>query len=467
MKPEKEIQLQAFLSHLPDKMAVQLALAIERDRVSGGHGLPHEMILSGLRGSLVKLSPPRTPTPLRLFCEPFEDLLVTGARRVKQPGRISRGTLRPLWTWLGNDLLGERLNAYEAAISAAVIRGDFDARTATVRQLQHEAASAIMGIVTSIEPGGRAGRELEARLGGPGSVADVREIALLLEVAEEVNALRVALPRPIESLNEEHLALIRDAYDRFSSEHPDQAPYIALVVMGRLVQPWEALRLAGVVSRKNTDTVIAATDLGVVGDVLLSDAEGIAEQLASMRQPDFDVGLVASLVSRFARLTSGLTKELGIKREGQWGQRLMKSRSTVSHAVEAMLERAPKEIMAALPVHRVGGFGSRGPRRPDVTKEPDLEKVARAERYAQLLNLTKPYSSQAAFTAASADAFEEVTSQLRTYCEEILTEVRASTPDQRARTEAHLGVAVRLAGQIFGPEEGELLRRRGTAATAR
>jgi hypothetical protein len=123
--------------------------------------------------------------------------------------------------------------------------------------------------------------------------------------------------------------------------------------------------------------------------------------------------------------------------------------------------------MGALPVHRVGGFGSRGPRRPDVTKEPDPEKVARAERYAQLLNLTRPFASQAAFAAASTDAFDEVTSQLRTYCEEILTEVRASTPDQRPRTEAHLAIAVRFAGLIFGAEEGELLRRRGTAATTR
>lgn len=467
MKPEKEEQLQAFLSRLPDGISAQLAAAVEVDRVAGGRGLPHEMILAGLRPSLIRSGPARTPTPLRLFCEPFEDLLVTGTRRVKQPGRIARATIRPLWTWLGTDLLGTRLEAYAQRIAAAIVSRNEDAQRVALSQLQQEASAAILNAVTPVQPGSKQHRELEARLGGPGSIADAREIALLLQVGDEINALRTALPRPIESLSEEHLAIIRHTYDRFTAEHPDQAPYIALVVMGRLVQPWEALRLAGVVSRKTTDTVIAGTDLGVVGDVLLSDAEALAEQLAAVRQPDFDPGFVSLLVVNFARLTSGLVKELGIKRDGVWGQRLMKSRSTVSSAIESMLERAPKEIMAALPVHRVGGFGSRGPRRPDVSKDPDQEKIARAERYAQVLNATRPFASQAAFAAAASDAFEEVAAQLRTYCEEILTEVRAAPPEARNRTEAHLNVGVRLATMVFGPEEGELLRRRGTAATTR
>ena len=73
--------LKTFLGSLPGNVAAKLASAVEADRLLDGHVLPHEAILDGLRPSLRGANAERTPTPLRLFCRPFEDLLTSSPRK--------------------------------------------------------------------------------------------------------------------------------------------------------------------------------------------------------------------------------------------------------------------------------------------------------------------------------------------------------------------------------------------------
>jgi len=99
--------LKSFLGSLPEEIAVRLARAVEVDPLIDGKSLPHEMILEGLRPALRRLNgSDRTPTPLRFFCLPFEDLFTVVPRHTaKQKGRIARGSVAPIWTWIGQILL--------------------------------------------------------------------------------------------------------------------------------------------------------------------------------------------------------------------------------------------------------------------------------------------------------------------------------------------------------------------------
>ncbi|HVZ28128.1 MAG TPA: hypothetical protein VG798_05680, partial [Rhizomicrobium sp.] len=67
--------LKAFLGSLNGDIAARLASAIEADRLMDGRVLPHDAILESLRPALREQHAGRTPTPLRLFCRPFEDIL--------------------------------------------------------------------------------------------------------------------------------------------------------------------------------------------------------------------------------------------------------------------------------------------------------------------------------------------------------------------------------------------------------
>jgi len=102
---DKTGMLKMFLGSLSGDIAAQLASAIEADRLRDGNLLPHASILEGLRPALRNANAARTPTPLRLFCRPFEDLFDTNTRKAKQKGSLARGSLLPVWLWLSRDLL--------------------------------------------------------------------------------------------------------------------------------------------------------------------------------------------------------------------------------------------------------------------------------------------------------------------------------------------------------------------------
>ena len=65
MDDDKPKKLKAFLSTLPEKIARQLTMAVERDRISGGKELPHELLLDGLRPTITTTEDRvnRTPAP--------------------------------------------------------------------------------------------------------------------------------------------------------------------------------------------------------------------------------------------------------------------------------------------------------------------------------------------------------------------------------------------------------------------
>src|SRR6185437_7220793 len=96
LSDDKTGLLHNMLGKLPETAAGKLAQAVEMDRPMDGR-MPHDTILSGLRPSLRQSGvSPRTLTPLRLFCQPFEDLLVSGARKEKQKAVIARSSVVPV-----------------------------------------------------------------------------------------------------------------------------------------------------------------------------------------------------------------------------------------------------------------------------------------------------------------------------------------------------------------------------------
>ena len=92
MSNDKTGLLKSFLGSLNGDIAARLASAVETDRLLDGRVLPHDTILDGLRPALRGLQAGRTPTPLRLFCRPFEDLLTCAPRKTKQKASISRSS---------------------------------------------------------------------------------------------------------------------------------------------------------------------------------------------------------------------------------------------------------------------------------------------------------------------------------------------------------------------------------------
>jgi len=458
LTPEKNELLRTFLGALPREIAVRLAAAVELDRLAEGSALPHDVILDGLRPVLQHDEEhKRTPTPLRLFCRPFEDLLVNVPRKEKQKGRILRGHVVPIWHWVSHALIPDESAAYCLDIRKAVLMRRFDEALACAGQFWPVAGKALAN--------GIAQRHKEARsaLGSDLALADAEDIALVLKVGPQMVAVKALLPKPTPSLTEELLWGLRHLYDRVGEVEVDAAPFVSVVAMRRLAKPWESLKLALLVARQTQDTLISSTDMGLAGDVLLADMEDNRAAIMSVRHPSFDVDALIANLANFTNISSAIVKEVEILRHGRWGQRLLKDRAAIGAVMDGFMERAPKEIAAALPSQKTGFSG--GPRVPDFTRPVDPDRVDRALRYARLLAGTKLLAAPGSFGAKHTDAMEEASQTVRSYNEDLLKELRTAEGKRREIVEQQYQLTLALTTLVFDESEAEFLRRRAKAAT--
>ncbi len=463
--PAKEDELKLFLASLPLDKALTLAAAVERERLNGATAMPVDVILEALRPAL-RRARKRIPTPRRLFCVAFEDLLIDGPREEKQTGRILRASVTKLWQWLASEGLREKLADLEARIATTILARESKPEQELVAQLQSAAADAVRLSFGQVAKGTPARRALALKFDGEDGLADIEEIALVLEAADEFDAIRAKVPRAMETLTHDHLSLIRDIYDDLSERRPELCPYIALIVLGRLSRPWEVLRLASVVSRRRDDTLFSASDMGVVGDLLLADMQVLTDELSAVPPHKMNPATVLPKLERFVAMSNGLIREIGMRREGKWGQRLIKLRHLASDAMDALIARAPTEIVAVLPMQRLGAFAGHAPRRPDLTRELDDTRVARALGWAKLLSGSGKFATDGAFHSAHREAFDRVALHLRQYADAMVGELRTIDDQHRRRAEAFAEAAEALSDAVLGPEETDLFRRRAAAATA-
>jgi len=444
--------LKAFLGNLPGQAAARLAMAVEVDRLMDGHVLPHQDILDGLRPVLRRDHYERAPTPLRLFCRPFQDLLTCHPRTVKQKGVIARGTLVPVWNWISLTLLPGETAQYVKETKAHVLNHRLDAAMSCAAQFWPVVANALDQALAT-----EAGRQAAQKsLGDAFAVADAREMALLLTIGEAVEKVEAVLPPPVQSFNEQLVWQVREIYDQLIKSHPDGAPYLPLIVMSRLVRPWEALRLPLALARHTDEVLISKTDMGLVGEVLFTRMEELKTAIQQTRHPHFEAEKLLEQAKTFADLSSHIVKEIELKREGEWGKRLLGERVQIGKVMETFMDRAAREFSAALPMHKASGA--------DFSKPIAADKRDMGLRYAKLVAGSRHFAAAASFAAKQKDANDELCGILRRYNEDLIKKLKADPQNSVAISQFQL--CTELTTLLFSEEEAELLRRRGRAASA-
>ena len=447
---DKSTVLQSFLGTLPEQAAAKLAHAVEMDRLADGKALPHDQILMGLRPSLRQLhgASARTKTPLRLFCQPFEDLLTSEPRRTKQKGILLRANVAPIFTWLSGTLLPNETSAYCRDVKALVLARDDDGALAKAIQFWNIASAAMQAALI-----GDAFKVTRKILKAE-EIEDVREMALMIAEGAEMLKVQATLPKPPARMSEEILWQLRAIYDALVQRSPDVAPFVAVVAMNRLQRPCEALRLPLMISRQTGDALISKTDMGLVGEILFGRMDSLQAAILATRTAAFDPETLLAQVANFSELSSSVVKEIEMRRDGEWGQRLLKDRAAVGNVMDAFMEKAVKEISTALPIQK--GV-------VDVTRQVAPEKRASALNYARLVGGARNFAAAASFAAKHKTVSEELTHHVRRYVEDAVRELKGEG-ERRTAAEFQLNYCAELTSVLISAEEAELIRRRLRAA---
>jgi hypothetical protein len=449
LSADKTGLLASFLGGLPGHVAARLARAVELDRLMQGK-LPHEDILTGLRPVLRRDYYKRTPSPQRLFCLPFQELLSSSPRKTKQKAVIARTSLMPVWNWIGETLLPQQARLFAIDAKALIVSQKNTEALARACEFWALAREAMENALADR-------KKARIALNDDLIVADAAEMALMMSAAHAVLKIQALMPIPA-TMTEELLWELRDIYDDLAESMPDVAPYVAVVAMNRLARPWEGLRLPLMIARQHRDTLIAQTDMGLAGEILFSRLDAMQAEIRATRHPNFDADRLLEQVRQFSELSAAVTKEIEVRRDGDWGQRLIKDRVAVGGVMEGFMDRAHKEVAAALPMQRGAGKSA------DFSRPIDAEKREMAMRYVRLVVGSRNFAAAASFAAKQKDAAEELCFYLRRYNEDVVKEMRGGP--NRANAEAQFQFATELTALLFSEEEAELMRRRGKAAQA-
>ena len=168
------------------------------------------------------------------------------------------------------------------------------------------------------------------------------------------------------------------------------------------------------------------------------------------RHPLFSAEKLMEEVKTFAELSSNIVKEIELKRQGEWGKRLLAERVEIGKVMESFMDRAPREVAAALPMQKATGA--------------DFSKPIGAGKARNGAALCPPGGGQPQFRRrrilrrqADARPVKICGAMLKRYNEDLVKALKAEPRNQIAT--AQFAFCTELTAILFSEEEAELLRR--------
>jgi hypothetical protein len=234
------------LFEIPDEKVAQLTLLIERSRAVVLSAALADAALGTLRPRLAKTRPPRHLTLQRIFCHPFEDLLILPEDGDKQFGRISRASLAPCWDLVVQSLDQAAVKELEASLRASpapAIGAGADPRIPKLgATLWGIAARRLREEISQADADAAHRASLVARLGGETAYLDLIDMMCMLEIAAALENLRDEMsPKPVGRLLEMQVEAIREAYTALCASGAGLPGYMIAFVLARLSDPFQAL----------------------------------------------------------------------------------------------------------------------------------------------------------------------------------------------------------------------------------
>lgn len=299
----------------------------------------------------------------------------------------------------------------------------------------------------------------QARPGG------TRLLLSCLELSPVVRNATLRLPEWISRTTEERAAAARVAYKDAGVSGEDAGPRFFEMLGAQLAEPWMILRVVSAVMSRPTENYLAGSELAVFA---LRMMDSIDEHLKAVASFDLNGGPASGLAAAATveTLTLQITEienaiELG--REGGWGGRVHKQKTTLAAVVEGRLRELEKVLAQALPNHKIR-VARMMKTEPRLTVAPDDRAVDRCRSLLAFAEAIRASANYGGFASTRAKVMESAGEALDQYVEEVLAVVRTDEAPDREIAARFLQIAAEFAGPIHEPRASEIVRRR--AATA-
>ncbi len=363
--------------------------------------------------------------------------------------------LESVWRWIADEL------APEAAEAAREAVGDLDDAPDEAGLDEHRrvTAEAVLKALDALEDDPRALKRVRRML-GVSDLAQVGHVAVLLRIAPVLREALDGVDETLDELDEDLASDLRDRYEAAVEADPDAGGWFLYMVMARLTKPWRILRVFERIAGRGDDFLVSRTEMTGIGDALLLDAEHHLARISSAPRSLPEAEDAAYALSQFSAVTVGMTREIGIRKDGPWGQRLLKLRNAAASQMQAIHAEAERAADRVLPDPR--RIGSRRATPYPGSESPDFLKF---EALCRFLHLTRSDASRAAVGGSHQKVSDALKDRLDTLGHALIAQLRGGSSD-REPLETILADVARLLEAFDEAETASVLVRRGAAARA-
>src|SRR5438046_4787031 len=146
---------------------------------------------------------------------------------------------------------------------------------------------------------------------------------------------------------DQQIAVVSASLNVASLQTPQLLPFALSLIMQRLAQPWQIIRLAIKMAASDDEIRVAATPYGIAVTIALHDLSFLTACLRTdIRRSHFDnVGEQLKILHDGVR---GLRTELDLRNDSAWGRQLTSIRAEISNSLQSEIESVPGRVRRIL-----------------------------------------------------------------------------------------------------------------------
>lgn len=458
-------QLREYLRTLKPEARAMLIVELERDLLRGEDVAGSQLILHELRRTIRAAGQkvPRIGDAARLFFAPLEPFLINDAADHQRIGRIARVSLVPIWEWIGRDLMPAETKVLVAEVNHALFEDDRLKSEQLIRALHDRAMLRIMEVLAGIENDESAQRRLAGQIGIPRAVETVANLAKILACRDVLPTVAQRLPTIMPAFERDQIDLVKAlltgatvqrAAGATRARKDDIFLYGLVVVVGRLTEPWQLIRIATRAAASGDEMRVADTPFAVAVNIVLGDLECMVRELQSGLKARRQM---APLVRAICAAVRGVGAEMSFSIDSQWSRRFAAIRGELARILTAAIEQAPARV--------------RGILRPRAAKDIadgsalEANEVNETEMQLDLVKACRDYADEIGIGDISVRSYSELQHHLEGGAKILLDSLQhASDPEQPFR-QSQVQAAVRFCRVMFGADYAGLLAKAAEMAT--
>lgn len=352
-------RIQEFLQRLSPMTRGTLLTELERLEVCGAEIPGAAPVLEKLRAEFRTdgSTQIRASNPSRYFFAPLEPLLIDADPEHANSGRISRGSLAPIWEWISRDLLPTMSRDYVKEINDLIGTDNQRGARKAATTFQIKVVKSLESTLGSPSAANQARAKLAAYTTARSAYGDLIKMQSVLRAQDALAKFDEALPAKIDKFDDAQVSKIKSLLDAFGKKHAEVLPFALALVARRLKTYWQLIRLATKPAPSKNAADIAAMPYAIAVSMVLDRLDDRRTTLRVALKNN-RVLVAKELLTEIYDTEYALRVRIDLLDESAWGQRLNKLIEAIAALVEMEISRFPDNVGHVLGSRRLRSYQS-------------------------------------------------------------------------------------------------------------